>query len=581
MAEGEYRWKGRQLRDHVAVIDGKQSPTKVLTNATYLNSVFRKWMKANIWVANDRIVYVGERMPDYIDDCCEIVDCKDYFIVPGYIEPHAHPFQLYNPRTFAHYAAQTGTTTLINDNLFIFFQQQPEDAFELLNAMHSLPITMYWWCRLDGQTEMQNEEQIFSSEKIQAWLKHEDVLQVGELTAWPRLLAGDDVMLHWMQEAKQLGKKIEAHLPGASEKTLAKLMLLGAGCDHESMTGIDVYNRLMQGYTTALRYSSIRPDLPQLLDEMKQLSIDCYDFLTMTTDGSSPAFYEQGIIDTMIRIAIEKGVPVIDAYNMATINIARYYNMIDLHGMIATGRIANINLLQAKENPTPISVLAKGEWIKWDGLDVSSEDNFPWEQYNMQPLHLPWELTIADLQFYTPFGMNMENSVITKPYSVSIDTAIDALSKEHDECFLTLIDREGSWRANVILKGFATHVDGFASSFSNTGDIIIIGKNKHSMIKAFERMKEIGGGIVLVDGDTVVHEIELTLNGIISKKAMPELMEEEKKLKQLLSERGYLFPDPVYTLLFLMSTHLPYIRITQRGIYDVMKKTILVPSVMR
>ena len=64
-------------------------------------------------------------------------------------------------------------------------------------------------------------------------------------------------------------------------------------------------------------------------------------------------------------------------------------------------------------------------------------------------------------------------------------------------------------------------------------------------------------------------------------KEMPELIEEEKTLKGLLKERGYRFSDPIYTLLFLQSTHLPYIRMTQKGIYDVMKKTVLFPTIMR
>ena len=81
------------------------------------------------------------------------------------------------------------------------------------------------------------------------------------------------------------------------------------------------------------------------MDEIHELGIDIYDKFMFTTDGSSADFYEHGMIDNMIRIAIEKGVPVIDAYNMATINVARYYNIEYLHGNIATGRIANINFL--------------------------------------------------------------------------------------------------------------------------------------------------------------------------------------------------------------------------------------------
>lgn len=37
MQEHLYRWRNKQLREHVAIIDGKISPTIVLKNATFLN----------------------------------------------------------------------------------------------------------------------------------------------------------------------------------------------------------------------------------------------------------------------------------------------------------------------------------------------------------------------------------------------------------------------------------------------------------------------------------------------------------------------------------------------------------------
>ncbi len=580
MVEQRYRWKSDELREHVAIIDGKQAPTKLLTNATYLHSYLRQWLKGNIWIYEDRIIYVGERLPSDLEQC-EVIDCSDYFLVPGYIEPHAHPFQLYNPHSLAEYASKFGTTTIMNDNLFLALQLPKKKAFSFLRNMNTLPTTMYWWCRFDGQTELEKEEEHFSFADIKEWLEQKSVVQGGELTGWPKLLAGDDLMLHWIQEAKRMKKQIEGHFPGASEKTLAKMMLLGVDCDHEAMTGEEVYRRLLHGYTVSLRYSSIRPDLPILLDEIKNLGIEQYDKLIFTTDGSTPSFYEHGLIDQMIRIAIEKGIPIIDAYNMATINVARHYHMEHLHGTITTGRVANINFLRAKEDPTPVSVLAKGHWVKRDGV---CEDRFPsvaWEAYGIEPLQLSWQLSIDDLQFSMPIGMYMENSVIMKPYSISIDTSHDELSTDHDESFLMLVDRNGKWRVNTILKGFATHVKGLVSSYSNTGDIILIGKSKSDMFVAFQRMNEIGGGIVLVENGEVIHEIPLTLSGMMSRENVEVLIDQEKKLTELLKQRGYQFVDPIYSLLFLQSTHLPYIRITQRGIYDVMNKIILFPSIMR
>ncbi|WP_404293408.1 amidohydrolase family protein [Cytobacillus kochii] len=580
MLEQRYRWKNKHLREHVSVLDGRIAPTMLLKNARYLNQAIKKWVHANIWILGDRIVYVGEKLPDKLEGC-EIVDCNGMTLVPGYIEPHAHPFQLYNPLSFARYAAQFGTTTLINDNMVLALQLEKKKAFSFLKEMRNIPSTMYWWCRFDAQTEIQNEETTFSHGNIKSWLEHDAVLQGGELTGWPKLLDGDDLMLHWMQEAKRMRKQIEGHFPGASEKTLAKLMLLGADCDHEAINGQEIMNRLMQGYTVSLRYSSIRPDLPQLLDEMHELGIDHYESFIFTTDGSSSSFSDQGIIDQMIRIALEKGVPTIDAYNMGTNNVAKYYNIQHLHGNIATGRVANINFLENESNPTPVSVLAKGKWIRKDGENTPFEDNMAWEEFGFEPLEMNWELTSHDMQFSMPFGIKMESAVITKPYSLAIDISGDELSKEHDECFFMLIDRKGKWRVNTVIKGFAKELDGLASSYSNTGDIILIGKSKKDMMNAFNHMKEIGGGIVISEQGNIVTEIPLKLKGIMSNKRVEDLIEEERTLLAYLRERGYRFADPIYTLLFFSSTHLPYIRVTQRGMYDVMNKTVLFPTMMR
>lgn len=580
MLEQRYRWKNKQLREHVAVIDGAKAPTMLLKNATYLNQTFRKWMKANIWIYGDRIVYVGEALPSNLKET-EVVNCEDYFLVPGYMEPHVHPFQLYNPHSFAKYAGERGTTTLVNDNMLLALQLDKKKAFSLLREMRTIPSTMYWWCRLDPQTEIINEEVAFSHGNVKAWLEHDAVLQAGELTGWPKLLDGDDLMLHWIQEAKRMRKQVEGHFPGASPKTLAKLMLLGADSDHESMSGRDVYERLLHGYTVTLRYSSIRPDLPRIVRELAEMDITCFDKMMMTTDGSPPAFYEDGVSDKLIKLAIESGVPLVDAYNMATVNVARFYNIEYLHGNIMTGRVANINFLKAKDEPTPVSVLAKGKWILRDEEQTSNFKDIEWSDYGFQPLSLDWNLTMDDLQFSMPLGLKLENAVIMKPYSITFDVSRDEISTENDESFLMLMDREGKWRINTLIKGFSTHVSGFASSFSSTGDIVLLGKNKLDMIAAFNRMKEIGGGIVLAEDGEIVTEIPLKLNGLMSEKPLSALQEEEKMMREALVERGYEHCDPIYTLLFLSSTHLPYIRLTPRGLYDVMNKNILFPTVMR
>ncbi|PAV28012.1 adenosine deaminase [Virgibacillus profundi] len=579
MKDNGHYWRNREIRQHVSVIDGKESPTLILKNGTYLNMFTKQWLQANIWIVNDRIVYVGDQLPENLGNT-EIVDCEGKYLVPGYIEPHAHPFQLYNPEELAYHAAKTGTTTLINDSLMWHFLLNKKKAFSLLEDFCKLPVSMYWWARYDSQTTLQDEEEIFNTEEVLKWISHPAVVQGGELTSWPDLLAGDDRLLYWIQETKRLGKPVEGHFPGASEKTLTKMKLLGVNADHESMTGEEVIKRLQLGYQVGLRYSSIRPDLPKLLEEIVAANLGVYDNLTMTTDGATPGFYEKGVMNVCIEIAIEKGVPLEEAYRMASYNAAKHFHLDEQIGSIAPGRIAHINILQAKDNPHPESVLAKGKWMVKEGTDQEVSSIIDWEKYEIGVSTFDWELDEKDLQFSLPIGLDMVNEVIIKPYAIDTDITMVELPAEKNEAFLLLIDRNGKWRVNTTIRGFTNRLGAIASSFSTTGDLVFIGKNKNDMLLAWKRLKAIGGGIVLVDDGEVLLEIPLTLGGIMYNGSMVELIEKEKQLKVILNEHGYSFNDPVYSILFLSSTHLPYIRITQRGIIDVKKKEVLFPATM-
>src|SRR5690606_20221522 len=157
-----------------------------------------------------------------------------------------------------------------------------------------------------------------------------------------------------------------------------------------------------------------------------------------------------GVVDKCIRVALEAGVPPIDAYQMASYNVARYYDMTDLHGMIATGRFATLNFLEDEYNPVPTDVLSKGKWLKRDG---QSTEPLPAIDWSFVDKFAPtFELDDKDFIFDNALGIEMVNDVITKPYNVTIDTTVEKLADDHDESFLMLIDRDGKWRVNTLIK---------------------------------------------------------------------------------------------------------------------------------
>lgn len=573
-------WRNREIRHHVAIVDGEEKPTLLLKNATYLNVYTKQWLQAHIWIYNDRIVYVGENLPASTTDV-EVVDCTNKYLVPGYVEPHAHPFQIYNPEQLAMHVGKFGTTTLVNDNLMWHFLSDKKKAFSLIEEFDTLPVSMFWWARFDSQTALRKEETIFNTKNILEWLKHPLVVQGGELTSWPSLIEGDDILLYWIQETKRLGKPVEGHFPGASAETLIKMKLFGINGDHEAMNGDEVLQRLEMGYQVGLRYSSIRPDLPKMLEEMMAGNLQAFDNLMMTTDGSTPSFYEHGMMNQCIEIAIEKGVPLIEAYRMASYNPARHLKLDEVIGSIAPGRLAHINILTEKDNPVPESVLAKGKWLLKHEEEVQLPRKIIWDKYEIEPLEITWNMTMDDLQFSVPIGLDMVNDVIIKPYIIQADITPGLLPENKQDAFLLLIDRSGKWRVNTTIRGFTNELGAIASSYSTTGDFVFIGKNKQDFLTAFEKLKEIGGGIVVVDEGDVLFQMPLELNGIMDNGEMNSLITKETQFKELLKNHGYHFKDPIFSILFLSSTHLPYIRVTQQGIIDVLKNEVLFPSTMR
>jgi adenine deaminase len=535
-----------------------------------LNAFTKAWEQANIWILGDRIVYVGSALPHNLDGV-EVTDCAGLYLVPGYIEPHAHPFQLYNPVTLASYAATRGTTTLINDNILFFTQFSDSVSFELIDQLDKeLPASLYWWCRFDNQTA--NITPPFTDERITRWLSHPLVVQGGELTDWPAVLGGNDQMLGWLMETRAAGKQIEGHLPGASEKTLTQLALLGVTADHEAMTAEEAVRRLTIGLSTSLRYSSIRPDLPFILKGLLEKGLKNFDSIYMTTDGGTPGFIEQGLVDRLIEIALEAGVPAIDAYMMGTSNPARHYGLNRLVGELAPGRFAHINFLSSPEKPLPVSVLAKGEWVKKDGEErpfdkrLSLSDAF-------KPLDITWDLKEEWLEPTSSLGIAMENAVISRPFEWMLGTREEELPE--GLCFLTFIDSKGTWRVSTVVRGFADCLSGFASSYSGTGDFILIGRKKSDIIRAFNRVKEMKGGLVIAENGQILSEIHLPLKGYLSNLPMSDLIERDKSFTAVLREKGYRYEDPFYSLNFFSAIHLPYIRVTQTGLYEVMKRQVL------
>lgn len=573
-------------RDYLSMIrvSRRQAPASLwIKGASVLNVYTKEWQEHHVVVAGERIAYVGEKEP-LVNEQTVIIEAAGQYLVPGYIEPHAHPFQWYNPYTLADFALQTGTTGMVADSLMLmhFPFSQTAAIMESL-AMH--PVKQFFWGRLDPQSGKAHPA--FTKEGLARMLAHPQVIQGGELTNWGGVLQEDETLLFGLKHTRDLGKRMEGHHPGASYETLNIAAAAGVTACHEAITATELLSRIRLGLYATLRHSSIRPDVPELVKGWLELGVPWSSRMMLTSDGSTPPMHRDGFMDNTIRVAIEAGMPPEEAYVMATLNPAVYYGLDAEIGGIAPGRIADMLLLSAKEQPTPLLVIANGQRAAEAGTLLVPTIQPHWEEASIRlqdPLakraHPDWFRLRPDEEGKAPV-LQMLNAVITQLSLEDMPVDQDGyVSLEHDPqlALIATIDATGGTRTLAVLRGFGENLEGLASTYSASGDWIVIGRNPEAMVQALERIRELKGGVVLIDKGKITCECPLPLGGKFTSAPMEEVISMAENLVNQLRSKGHVHLDPIYSILFFTATHLPYARLTAKGIVDIKSGQIVVPA---
>jgi len=143
------------------------------------------------------------------------------------------------------------------------------------------------------------------------------------------------------------------------------------------------------------------------------------------------------------------------------------------------------------------------------------------------------------------------------------------------------VDRRGGWVSSALVSGFAANLDGLASTYNTTTQLLALGRTPRSMVLAAGRVRELEGGIVVVRGDDVVFELALPIAGMMSRLPFTGVVEHNRALSRVMARAGYEHHDILYTLLFLTCDFLPALRLTPLGLLDVKSAEVLIPAERR
>ncbi|HEX7145491.1 MAG TPA: adenine deaminase C-terminal domain-containing protein, partial [Gaiellaceae bacterium] len=293
--------------------------------------------------------------------------------------------------------------------------------------------------------------------------------------------------------------------------------------------------------------------------------------MAFCTDDREPEHIaEDGHVNSMVRDAVAAGIAPEDALVLATLNPATWHGLSHL-GAVAPGYQADLLLLPDLERFEPELTLKAGspveeipepdvpEWVKHSvrNRPVSSADfEIPWEGGQARAIGLvPDQVVTA--------------SVEVEPATVNGFAVADA---GNDLAKIAVIERHlGTGRiGHGFVHGSGLQRGALASTVSHDAhNIIVVGMDDEDMTRAVERLGELGGGIVVVDGGEVKAELPLPVAGLLADAPLAEVIEKSLACNDAAREVGWSGATPFLTLSFLGLSVIPSLKITDRGLVDV------------
>ena len=511
-----------------------------------------------------------------------IIDAQGQFAMPGFINAHVHIESSHlSADQFAKAVIPFGTTTVIADPHEICNVCGLDGLDYLYEATAKTPLSVFFMIpSCVPATPFEHAGATIKAEDIETRMGLERVLGLGELMDYPGTINADGEILRKIEVAEKHGKVIDGHSPLLKDNQLDAYIASGAFTDHECATPEELRERTSKGMYVLLRQGSACHDTATL-----SRGVDDFNsrFCLFCTDDRQPnSIFEEGDINNNIKIAIENGINPITAIQIASLNAATAHNLRD-RGSITPGKRADIVLSKSISNPVPSCVLIKGEVVAKEGEYLP--DTSPYESEKVTGKVNIGDFSRNDISL--KLSSNTVHVIKVNPGSVVTDNVVETVATDDEGNFvyspnkdivkIAVIERhKGTGNVGVgLIEGYGLRHGAVALSIAHDShNFIVVGQNDDDMFAAVKELERIHGGIALVKDGKMIKSLPHEIAGLMTaKKNLIELSAELEDVNNTaVSELGVSKDiDPIMTLCFMALPVIPALKITDNGLFDVIK----------
>ena len=554
------------LSDRIAQGRGQVPADIVLRGGRVFDLITGELVETDVAICGDTIVgvfgaYEGRR----------VVDVAGRVLVPGFIDTHLHiESSLVTPFEFDRCVCPRGVTTAICDPHEIANVCGLEGIGYFLDA--SARTLMDIRVQLSScvpSTHMETAGARLEAADLIPLMDHPRGIGLAEFMNFPGVLMQDAGCMAKL--AAWQGRHIDGHAPLLRGNDLNAYIAAGIGTEHEATSAEEALEKLRKGMRVLIREGSVSKDLHALAP----LLVERYaPYLCLCTDDRNPLdIAEHGHLDHMIRTAIALGTEPLAVYRAASLSAAEAFGLKD-RGLIAPGKRADIVVLESLDGCHAERVFAGGVEVT-EAAFAGREVIPPVARHSVKaPRVEAHHFRCGGNRVETPVIGILPGKIITEhlTFDIAPQDGDKRPDLSRDLIRIAVIERHGKNgnRATGFVQGFGLKRGAIASTVCHDHhNIAVVGADYDDMALAANRLGEIEGGFVVVEGGRVLAELALPVAGLMSLEPFEVVRERLVALRAAAAGLGVVLEEPFLQLAFLALPVIPHLKITDFGMVDV------------
>ena len=549
--------------------------------------------EANMLVKNGKVACItSETLKDEL--ASEVLDGEGLYLVPGFIESHIHiESSLVGVTEFAKAVIPHGTTAVIADPHEIGNVSGLNGIKLFIEESRKLPLKIFFEIPscVPAAPGLDSSGAVIGPKEVKKLLKYPEIIGLGEVMNFVGVLHQNKDLIEKIVIVQKAGKIVDGHAPGLKALELCAYIASGIKSDHEATTEDEAIERLRKGMYLMMREGSLARDLATLAKPIVKMKLQTRRCLLATDDRSIADLIRKGHVDYNVNRAIEEGIPFIEAIQMATINPAERFGLDKMIGSISPGKKADFLLISWKEKIKVEKVFINGDLWAENGTLTKDIRSFNYPIPAINTIRLKRRVTSEDLTIKHDRDKTVkvrvlkawDGSLYTKQLieDLTVEDKIVKPDHEKDIALVAVVERhKGTGEIGKgFISGFGIQKGALATSMAHDShNIVVVGVNPNDMAIAISQIHKMGGGMVVVD-EKVKAYLPLPVGGIVSDKPGPEVSPMIETLKQEAAKIGCVLNEPFITLSFMSLPVIPEIKVTNKGVVDVLKHKIVSPVI--